>query len=238
MLQFLPSIDPAAGVLWVAAVAGIAFLVSYLATDRLGIPRLPYVGVLTVATAGLAGSYLVWGGAGLGSITNNWAWGLVGAAVAGGLLFLGTSRIPVMAPHREGGAALIAWDAVVYGATEGLLLSVLPVAAVWQIFAGAGWVNGWLAPVAGVAALAGSALVIVTHHLGYRGFRGREMVFPVAGCLVLSLAFLLTGSVIAPMAGHMILHVGLMRRGSELPPFEQTEARAAAPIAAAAHQRG
>lgn len=235
MLQFLPAIDPLGGVLWLLAVAAMAFLVAFLATDRLGIPRLPYVGILAVVTAGLTGSYLIWGGFESSFWTNSWAWGVLGAVVAGGLLAFGISRVPLDASHKEGGVGLITWDAIVYGAAEGMLLSVLPVAIVWQTFAGAGWTAGWLGVIAGLAALGGSILVIVTHHLGYKGFRGREMIFPVVGCSVLSLAYLLMGSVIAPMVGHMILHVGIMRHGSELPPFEEVPVPIRKTMSVAAH---
>jgi hypothetical protein len=44
------------------------------------------------------------------------------------------------------------------------------------------------------------------------------MGFPVMGCSVLSLGYLLTASPIAAMGGHFILHVAMMRRGVQLPP--------------------
>lgn len=226
MLTFLPGIDPVAGMLWLAAIAVASFLVSWLATDRLGIPRMPYVGLLTLVTGALTVAYLLWSGAGPAFWTHSWVWGLLGAVVAGGLLVVAVSRRTLPGPsHHETGPVLIVWDAVVYGATEGLLLSVLPVAVVWQAFAGAGWTGGWLGAVAGAVAVLGSITVVVAHHLGYRGFRGREMVLPVIGCGLLSIAFLVTGSPIAAMVGHMVLHVGLMRKGSELPPFGEAQLR-------------
>jgi hypothetical protein len=63
------------------------------------------------------------------------------------------------------------------------------------------WTGGGWRVLAAAAALLSCALVIAVHHLGYRGFRVREMVFQVVGCLVLSLAFLLTTSPIAAVGG-------------------------------------
>ena len=107
-----------------------------------------------------------------------------------------------------------------YGAAEGLLLSVLPVVVVWQGFTGSGGTDGWRGVAAGVLALAASALVIVVHHLGYREFRNRRIVQPLMACLVLSLGYLLTGSPIAAIGGHIVLHLALLRRGIELPPHQ------------------
>jgi type IV secretory pathway VirB2 component (pilin) len=69
--------------------------------------------------------------------------------------------------------------------------------------------------------LAASVVVIVVHHLGYAGYRGKRMGFPVMGCSVLSLGYLLTASPIAAMGGHFILHVAMMRRGWSFPSFNQ-----------------
>jgi uncharacterized membrane protein YedE/YeeE len=56
--------------------------------------------------------------------------------VAGAILaFL--SRHQPRGPHPQGWrlTATLAWEGVVYGITEGLLLSVLPVLVTWQAFA-------------------------------------------------------------------------------------------------------
>jgi hypothetical protein len=38
------------------------------------------------------------------------------------------------------------------------------------------------------------------------------------GCAVFSLAYLLTGSILAAIGGHIVLHVVAVLRGTELPP--------------------
>jgi len=113
-------------------------------------------------------------------------------------------------PHGWRLAGTLAWEGVVYGTTEGLLLSVLPVLVVWQAFAAHGWSSGTGKPlVAGTAAILASLAMIVIHHLGYRGFRDPAILGTVmGGCGLLSLAYLLTASPLAAVGGHIVLHRG------------------------------
>jgi hypothetical protein len=144
--------------------------------------------------------------------------------VAGTLLtiVLNRERIPGLKPH-DITASTIAWDGIVYGAAEGLLLSVLPVLVTWQMLASNGWESGWRSIAAAVIAVAVSVITIIVHHLGYPDFRttGLKMRQAVLGCGLLSVAFLLTASVIAPAAAHAILHVVAVRKGMELPPHAE-----------------
>lgn len=222
MLQLNGNTDLTGNLLWFVAVAIIAFLVSWLLTERMGFGRTMYVGALAVVTGAVTAGYLFWSGLGIEFWTSNWAWGLVGAVVTGTLLTLLLSRMIVADAHPKAvGVAQVAWDAVVYGAAEGLLLSVLPAVIVWQ--AAMGQNVGAIG--SGVLALAASLVVIVVHHLGYSDFRGKKMRQAVVGCMPLSLAYLLTGSPIAAMGAHMVLHYVAMRRGMELPPAESVQAK-------------
>jgi hypothetical protein len=218
MLQPQTTITWAGALLWLLGIATAAFLVSWVLTDRLHLHRIPYVGALAALTAALTAGYLAWSDAGAAFWTTHWAWGLLGAAVAGALLTRLVSRLP--AAHTPAGVSgsAVAWEGVVYGTAEGLLLSVLPVAVTWQLFAALGWTSGWHAVVAAVAALVASAAVIVVHHLGYQEFRGPAMRSPLVGCMPLSLAYLATASPLAAIGGHIIIHLAMLRRGIELPP--------------------
>jgi MFS family permease len=222
---------------WLTAIAAASFLVAWVLTGRLGVRRTPYILVLALATGGLTWGYLTWSDTSLGSLaTNHWGWGLAGAAVAGALLAR-LSRHQPRGPRPQGWrlAATLAWEGVVYGSTEGLLLSVLPVLVTWQGFAAHGWTSGIGKPlVAGTAAMAASLAVIVVHHLGYRGFQDRAALAPVmVGCGLLSLAYLLTASPLAAVGGHIVLHTALTLRGTEMPPY----ATGGAHIVPLGHQR-
>lgn len=159
---------------------------------------------------------------GAGVALGVWVWGLAGAAAAGAILAI-LSRHQPSGPRQQGWrlGATLAWEGVVYGSTEGLLLSVLPVLVTWQAFAAHGWTSGTgRILVAGTAALAASLAVIVIHHLGYRGFRDPAVLGTVmVGCGLLSLAYLLTASPLAAVVGHIIVHTALNLRGTEMPPY-------------------
>jgi hypothetical protein len=128
---------------------------------------------------------------------------------------------PVTVARRGVGlAGAIGWEGMIYGATEGVLLSVLPVLLVWQSAWLAGWRGGG-AIAAGVLGLLASAVFIGVHHLGYRGFRGPQVLVIMAACSLLSGAYLLTGSPLAPLVGHMLMHVGAVFHGTEMPPYAE-----------------
>ena len=126
---------------WLTAIAAASFLAAWILTSLLGVRRTPYILALALLTGGLTWGYLAWSDTSLTSFaTNRWAWGLVGAAVAGAVLARLSRHQPRgPRPQRWRLAATLAWEGVVYGSTEGLLLSVLPVLVTWQAFAAHGW---------------------------------------------------------------------------------------------------
>jgi hypothetical protein len=208
---------------WLAAIAAASFLVAWALTSRLGLRRTPYIAALALATGGLTVGYLAWSDTSLTSFaTTHWGWGLAGAAVTGAnLAQLSRHQPSGPRPHGWRLAAALAWEGVVYGSTEGLLLSVLPVLVTWQAFAAHGWTSGTgRSLVAGTAAMGASLAVIVIHHLGYRGFRDPAVLGTVlVGCGLLSLAYLVTASPLAAVGGHIIVHTALTLRGTEMPPY-------------------
>ena len=231
MLEPKIAMDGIDALAWLALIAVAGFLVSWVLTDLFHVGRALYVGVLAVVAAGLTAGYLTWSDQGASFWTHDWAWGLLGALVTGAILARGVSRIPGPAQgHHHVVAGEGAWEGFVYGAAEGLLLSVLPVVVIWQGFAGSRGTDGWRGVAAGVLALAASALVIVVHHLGYREFRNRRIVQALGACLVLSVGYLLTGSPIAAIGGHIVLHLAMLRRGLELPPHHEVARTTNAPV--------
>jgi hypothetical protein len=212
-----------AGLVWLAGIATAAFLVSWTLSDLRPTKRVFYIPILALVTGILTAGYLLWSEAGSAFWTNQWAYGLLGAALAGGLLTVLLNRRPI--PHGQPQAITartLGWDGLVYGAAEGMLLSVLPVVVTWQMLSSNGWGSGWRSFAAGLLAIVASIVVIVVHHLGYPDFRGAKMSQAVLGCGILSIAYLLTASVIAPILAHAVLHVVVVRKGMELPPHEET----------------
>lgn len=226
MFQLSGNTDLTGNFVWLIAVTLCAFLVSWFVTERLQVHRSLYIGILAVVAGALSAGYVLWSGIGVGFWTNNWVWGLVGAVLVAAFLAVLLSRMIVAAPRAKRiHVGDVVWEAIVYGAAEGLLLSVLPVVIVWQAAMGAN--VGAIG--AGALALVASLGVIVIHHLGYSDFRSKKMRQAIIGCLPLSIAYLLTASPIAAMGAHMILHFVAIRRGMELPPDEATQTKRIAP---------
>lgn len=212
-------------------IALVSFLVTWGLTDLIRLPRAAYLAALMIVTGALTWGYLVWSGTDAWAfISHNWAWGLLGAVLSGGIGAAAITRaanrggLPKPAGRSMMGmSGAILWEGLLYGAAEGLLLSVLPVLAAWQTFQLLGWTGTIPGAIgSGVLALVASAVVIYVHHLGYQEYRRtREIMLPILACGMLSLAYLLTQSPIAPVGGHFILHTGALVRGLRMPPYSK-----------------
>lgn len=225
-------------VAWFTVIAVCSFLVTWVVTDLLKIKRCTYIGVLAVVTGVLTYGYLAWSGTdAAGFIRDHWPWGLAGAAITAGLnlqlVRLMVRRGELHARHGTRRRAVdrvvqVLWEDVVYGAAEGMLLSVLPLLVLWQTRDQLGWTTGWAGKAgSGALAFAGSLFVIGVHHVGYREFRGKRIKEPYLGCVGFSLAYLVTGSPLAPMLGHMATHDAMVSHGYALPPHQELTAPAA-----------
>ena len=206
---------------WLLAVAAASFLVSWLLTERVRLGHTAYVGALAVVTAALSAGYLAWSGVSLSALlTDSWGWALLAGVLSGALTGYGISQLAPSLPGEHGArlAGTLAWQGVVYGVSEGILLSALPALVTWEWVDSAGWTGAWGSIGRFVLPLLASLLVIVTHHLGYAEFRSPQMVLPVIGCGVLTVAFLATGNVIAPALGHVLMHTTAVLHRTELPP--------------------
>ncbi len=207
--------------LWLAAAAGLGFLLPAVFAGWLGLPRdlylVPYVG----GVLGFLGAYVRWSGADvLRRSRRRWRRGVAGALVAGSLVaWHVVSQPPSTRPAGWDLALAVLWPGLVYGAVDGLFLSVMPVVAAGRAAPG----NGRL------AALLASGLVTAAYHLGYPEFRGAAVLGPVAGNSVLTAAYLVTGSPIAAVGGHVVMHVAAVLHGIDttvqLPPHDEIGVR-------------
>jgi hypothetical protein len=170
----MPTADP--GFTWQEAVtafvviAVVAFLVTWVLTDLLRISREPYVAFLLVVTLVLGAGYLAWSGtSGAELLSSNAGWGFVAGLIAAAVALPLVRRLPAH-PHATGSrlVGLMLWEGLAYGIAEAVLLSTLPVLAVWQACVDLGWTNGaW--PKVGSGALAflvtGSVLAPTVAHI-------------------------------------------------------------------------
>lgn len=213
---------------WLLALALAAFLVSWLVADRLRASQLTYVGVLTVMTAVFTIGYLAWAGISIRDfLTDHWLWGLAVGVLAGAIPAFAATRMKATVPAEHGPrrAEAVAWDGVVYGISEGLLLSTLPALMAWQMVRALSWSGtaGTLSLI--VLPLLASVMVIVLHHLGYPEFRNpREMSLAVIACGLLTVGFLITGNILTAPVGHVLMHSAAVLHGTELPPHREPAA--------------
>jgi len=206
---------------WMAVLLLVAFAIPYLCADRFDISRGAYVTVLTVASVLLWAGAVLWSGLSLTQVLSwHWLSGLILAPIVGLIPALGIIRMPATRV-RHGGrlATALSWDAGIYGVAEGLLLSALPGFLAWNWVLTLG-LDGWTDTLARWAVpLTFSVLVIVVHHLGYPEFRHPlGLVQACVACGLLTLGYLITGSVWTPTVGHVLLHSVAVVRGNALPP--------------------
>ncbi len=121
----MPLADPSFG--WQEAMAAfaivsvVAFLVTWVVTDRVHVSRTPYVAVLTLTTLALAAGYVVWSGTSVTDlVTLGWWWGILAGVIAGTVVAPGVRQMP--SGRRAVRSQLVGrllWEGAVYGIAEG-----------------------------------------------------------------------------------------------------------------------
>jgi hypothetical protein len=213
---------------WFADGLVLAFAVPFVFADVLDVPRDLYYGIYTVSVVAF---FILWARATRQSLGEMFRrrWRLsvaLGAAFAGllALLVLQTDDTTARPDGLELVGAVV-WRGVVYGLTDGLLLSVFPILAIYAAFAGtARPVNGARKLTVGLAALAASLAMTAVYHLGYSDFRSEKLRAPVAGDVAWSVPTLVTLNPIGAPIAHAGLHTSAVLHSYEtdtfLPPHE------------------
>ncbi len=209
---------------WIGIAAAAGFAVSSVGAGVLQWPRDRFVAGWALVAALLSAVF----GRAIGvrwrtQLRRRWTAGLAMGLLTGGLLALTVLRQPSSA-HR-GGAALaldLVWLAVIYGAADALVLSVIPVLAIYgsrpaDELAQPGRRLRW----AGAALLA-SLAVTAAYHLGFAEFRDGRLLQPLIGNALITMAYLLSGSPVAPVVAHIVMHAAALLHGAattaQLPP--------------------
>jgi hypothetical protein len=205
-----------------AAVAG--FAASAVLSGIAGFPRHGFVAAWTLVVLALWASFATRQRVNSRiQLGRRWRAGLVVGSAVGALLAATVARQPASEAPSGGALAVdLIWLGVAYGVADALILSVLPVLALYGaqpagvLHTPAGRLR------AGALALAGSGLITAAYHLGFREFQGPQLVQPVLGNLVITAAYLVSGSAVAPMLAHVIMHGAAVLHGAattvQLPP--------------------
>ena len=212
-------------ILWLMAGTVLGFVIAAVFAGLFHLSRpiylIPYVFLVIAFLYG----YMRWTRLVLGQcLRHRWGWGVVAGIMAGLFAVQSVMRQP-LSPTPEGIKLVIDlfWLGLVYGTVDGLLLSVLPVFAVWEALTKQGWTLRWPGRIgSGLLSLLASMVVIAVYHLGYPEFRGPQVLFPVFGVGVMSLAYIITGSPISALLSHIAMHIAAVLYGLQtaiqLPP--------------------
>lgn len=212
-------------VVWALGGGVLGMVVAALFAGIFRLPRNVYLLPYAFLVGAYVYAYVRWSKLDLGEIArDHWVWGLIGGAVVG--VFGVWTVIHQASSPTPAGFELIfnlLWLGIVYGTVDGLLLSVLPVFAIVQALTEVGWTQGGARRViAGLLTLVGSLAVVALYHLGYPEFRGPQVMFPMVGVGVMSLAYIVTGNPLSALISHIAMHITAVLYGLEsvrqLPP--------------------
>lgn len=212
-------------VVWIVGACILGFSITAFFSSWLRLSRdlflIPYVGL---AVAFLAAFFLLNAIDVSVLLSENWAWGAaVGVILAVLLVFSVRSQPPSQGPKGAYLVFEIIWAGLLYGLVDGVLLSVMPVVAIWE----GTRQSAWFATVPGtvavwVLALIAGVAVSVAYHLGYKEFRNERIKYPVVGPGLMTLGVLVAGNPLAAMISHPIMHIAAVIHGPEstvqLPP--------------------
>ena len=215
--------------LWLAGGLALGFSIPFLLADVLELNRDLYYGLYAAAVVGYVGAWAAMTGQSVRRLVSR-RLGLAVALgiVAGAILTLMIYRTEDSTPRPDGieFAAAIVWRGVVYGAVDGLLLSVFPILVVFAAFAGTKLrerARGTV--VVALIALAASLAMTAVYHAGYSDFRGEKLRQPVAGDVVWSAPTLLTLNPVGAPIAHAAMHTAAVVHSYEtdtfLPPHSE-----------------
>lgn len=213
---------------WLAGGFVVAFAVPYLFADALDLNRDVFYGIYALAVVALFALWSRSTGYDLrAACLRHWLLavllGLTTAAVLT-VMVLRTEDATAR-PHGLDLIAAVGWRGIVYGVTDGLLLSVFPILVVFAALAGTRLRQGLTGTLAvGAAALVASLAMTAVYHSGYSEFRSEKIRKPLVGDVVWSVPTLLTLNPIGAPIAHAGLHTSAVLHSYEtdtfLPPHE------------------
>jgi hypothetical protein len=208
--------------LWVLAGFPFAFAVPFVFADMLGLNRDVFYGLYALAVAGFVAAWARDTRLTRRDLLCNWRWGLALGALGAVVMSLVVFRTED-ATDRPDGLELVAallWRGVLYGATDGVLLSVFPILAVFGAFAGTRLRQRFPGKVAiGTIAMVMSIGITAVYHLGYSDFRSEKLRKPIVGDVVWSTPTLVTLSPLGAPIAHIGLHTSAVVHSSETDTF-------------------
>ena len=181
---------------WLAGGFAMAFAIPFVLADVLEIHRDVYYGLYATAVLGLIGLWARSTGYDLeAAARRRWPLAIgLGAACAGVMaLMVVRTDDPTARPDGVELAGAVLWRGVVYGISDGLLLSVFPILLVFAALAGSRLNDRTAGKVViGGIALITSLAMTAVYHLGYSDFRSDKLAKPLVGDVLWSVPTLVT----------------------------------------------
>lgn len=222
-IRELTAAPPVVHALWLAGGMLLAFLLPFVLADSLGLNRDLYYGIYGLCVVGYIALWARTTRRPLRRlVTTRWPMALALGTVAGAILVLMVYRTEDATPRPEGipFVAALLWRGVVYGAVDGLLLSVFPILAVFAACAGTKLLRRRRGTVlVGLIALVASLAMTAVYHAGYSDFRGEKMRKPLTGDVIWSAPTLLTLNPIGAPIAHIALHTAAVVHSYETDTF-------------------
>jgi hypothetical protein len=208
---------------WLAGGFAVAFAVPFLFADVFDMNRDLFYGLYALVVVGL---FALWSRSTgydlVAAVKRRWL-----AALLLGLAVAAVMAVMVVrtedATARPDGVKLVgalAWRGVLYGVTDGLLLSVFPILVVFAAFAGTRLDRRFAGKIViGIVALIASLVMTAVYHSGYSDFRSDKMAKPLAGDVMWSVPTLLTLNPIGAPIAHAGLHTSAVLHSYETDTF-------------------
>lgn len=196
---------------WLAVGFAVAFAVPFVLADLLEIHRDVFYGLYAIAVLGLIGSWARSTGYDLeAAVRRRWPLAVGLGAACAGVMALMVVRTEDATARPDGAelAGAVLWRGVVYGISDGLLLSVFPILVVFAALAESRLnhrAGGKV--VIGAMALIASLAMTAVYHLGYSDFRSDKLAKPLVGDVLWSVPTLVTLNPIGAPIAHVGLHV-------------------------------
>ncbi len=208
---------------WLAIGFVVAFATPFLLTDVLDMNRDVFYGVYALAVAGLFTGWVRSTGYDLvAAVRRRWLLAIGLGTLCGGLLAMMVVRTEAATSRPDGIklAGALAWRGVLYGVTDGLLLSAFPILVIFAAFSGHTLITRWRGKIAvGAFALLASLALTAVYHAGYSDFRSSKLSKPITGDAIWSIPTLATLNPIGAPIAHVGLHVSAVLHSSNTDTF-------------------
>jgi len=208
---------------WFAAAGVIGFAVPFIGSSTLGLQHDVYLGIYFVVVLALLTAYAIDTQLDLGAtVRRHWKLGVLLGVLFGSVLVRNVFTEDKTA-HPSGSYYIfeLIWRGGIYGAVDGLLLTVLPCLVVLRSLGGA--LGTWRRR---LAYFATSLLLVMTitavYHLGYSHYREAGVGAPETGNTIISMPMLLSTNPVGSVVDHAAMHISAVAHSYEtevrLPP--------------------